>query len=71
MTPDLLREAGEALFGAQWQSELARGLDVAVRTVQRWASGASAMPTGLPNDIRALGDERIEAWRAVREKLPS
>lgn len=70
MTPDLLREAGEALYGSQWQSEMARGLDVAVRTVQRWASGASAIPAGLPDDVRALGDHRFAEWREVRRKLP-
>jgi hypothetical protein len=70
MTPDLLREAGQALYGSTWQSDMARGLDVAVRTVQRWASGASAIPASVAGELRALGDERIAAWRIARAKLP-
>ena len=31
--------AGEALYGARWQTQLARDLGVTVRQVQRWTSG--------------------------------
>lgn len=34
-----LRLVGRALFGMEWQNELARSLGVNERTVQRWAKG--------------------------------
>lgn len=39
MTRDELRAAGEALYGARWQTALARELGVADRTVRRWLAG--------------------------------
>lgn len=41
------RHAGEALFGPDWQSPLARELDVSLRTVQRWARGDYDIPLGV------------------------
>ena len=76
MTPQLLREIGEALFGPQWQSAMARLLDVAVRTVQRWAAGATEIPDGiLPPLLAALRDRpteiaaEIEALRRMPPKI--
>ena len=40
----LLRQVGEALYGRTWQTELAAGLDVSVRQVQRFAAGAAVAP---------------------------
>ncbi|HJU20122.1 MAG TPA: helix-turn-helix transcriptional regulator [Stellaceae bacterium] len=36
---DLLRQAGEALYGPRWQSPLAVDLGVSDRTVRMWLSG--------------------------------
>ncbi len=35
----LLNAAGTYLFGPQWQSELARQLNINLRTMHRWAKG--------------------------------
>lgn len=43
---EILEVAGRNLFGPQWQSPLARELDVADRTVRRWAAG-QAIPPGV------------------------
>ena len=40
---------GSALYGAQWQTELARTLGVTDRTVRRWAAGK-----GVPRDIELV-----------------
>jgi len=69
MTPDLLREAGQALYGPRWTTDLARDLDVADRTVRRWSAGAAPIPDGLGDDLRALLKERGFALAAVRRKL--
>ena len=58
MTPELLREAGEALYGSRWQTDLANDLGVALRTVQRWADGTRAIPDGLTDNIVELLEAR-------------
>ncbi len=50
----LLDQIGKALHGQQWQTALARDLDVADRTVRRWLSGESAMPRGALDELRQL-----------------
>ncbi len=59
MTPNLFREAGEALYGARWQTALAHDLCVADRTVRRWAQGEFDIPPGVWEDIRKLIGERV------------
>jgi transposase-like protein len=49
-----LEQIGQALHGQQWQSALARDLDVADRTVRRWLAGESAVPPGALNELRQL-----------------
>lgn len=69
MTPALLHEAGEALYGARWQSDLARDLGVSDRTVRRWAAGSFAVPAGVWDAIRDLLCERGLALASVRRRL--
>lgn len=61
MGATLLHETGEALFGPQWQSELARALAVSDRTVRRWAAGTHAPPHRVWADIARLAFERRAA----------
>ncbi len=70
MTPSLLRESGEALYGSRWQSELARALGVADRTVRRWAAGEWAVPPNVGQELRALLKAHGSAIAAVRRKMP-
>ena len=75
MTPaPLIVRVGRALYGDRWQSELARALDVAGRTVRRWAAGEYEVPAGVWGEIlalvrsqrRALGDvERLIAQQVA------
>lgn len=69
MTPDLLRLTGEALYGPRWQSDLARDLGVADRTVRRWLAGADRPRPGVVADLRALVEARGAALRAVALRL--
>jgi len=69
MTPDLLREAGQALYGPRWTTDLARDLDVADRTVRRWSAGHAPIPDGLSADVQQLLKARGLALAAVRRKL--
>lgn len=70
MTPTLLREAGEALYGPRWQSDLARDLGVADRTVRRWHAGSHDISDGAWADLRALLTQRRAALGEVAKKLP-
>lgn len=66
----LLREAGKALYGPRWQSDIARDLGVSDRTVRRWDAGQNAIPPGVWANIRALLTTRGVALASVRRKLP-
>lgn len=55
---DLFCTCGEALFGPQWQSELARQLDVNLATMRRWATGKFAIPPGIWADLANMLAER-------------
>lgn len=65
----LLRETGEAMYGDQWQSPLARDLGVAVRTVQRWAAGVNEPGDGVYMDLLRLTQERAMILDALADRL--
>lgn len=54
MSRPKLKDIGRALFGDQWQVPLARELDVADRTVRRWAAGDVAPPAGVWPDLAKI-----------------
>jgi hypothetical protein len=54
MSPADLRAAGEALFGPQWQTPLAKTLDVNPRSVRHWLSGKHKINTRTETLIRSL-----------------
>ena len=61
MDAPLIVAVGQALYGSRWQSELARALGVAIRTVQRWSSGDAEPQPGVYRDLLALVRERAHA----------
>ena len=58
MTPALLSQAGQALYGPRWQSELGRDLDIDDRTMRRWVAGDSPVPSGVTVDLLRLLTQR-------------
>lgn len=70
MTPELLEQVGEALYGPRWQSELARHLDVSIRTMQRWAAGTVPAPPKLAAECRLLVDAKSAALAKIAPLLP-
>lgn len=69
MTPSLLREAGEALYGPRWQCDLARDLGVADRTIRRWASGSVSVSESLGSELLALLSDRQAAISRLQRAL--
>lgn len=69
MTPTELREAGEALYGSRFASQLARDLGVAVRTVQRWLAGKHVIPDNLTSNISELVTKRAAALDRLGKRL--
>lgn len=65
----LLHECGNALYGPRWQSELARELDVSIRTMQRWAAGTADVPGGLYADLLCLTQKRAAVLDALASRL--
>lgn len=65
----LLADAGRALFGERWQSELARSLDVNDRQVRRWVAGEYDPPAGVYTDLLRLVLERMDALEQVETRL--
>lgn len=63
----LLHDAGAALYGPRWQSDLARAIGVSDRTMRRWAAGDGAPPAGVWADIHRLLAER---QAVIGELLP-
>jgi hypothetical protein len=66
--PVALADIGLALYGSRWQTELAKALGVADRTVRRWASGG-----GVPRDIELvlaqLARQQAKRLRLMAELL--
>lgn len=65
----LLVECGEALYGPQWQSALARDVGVSDRTVRRWAAGTNDVPAGLYLDLLRLTQERSTLLDGLAPRL--
>lgn len=61
-----LREVGEAIWGGEWVSPLARTVGVAVRTAQRWASGDTPVPEHV---FASLAPTISEAKIILRQRL--
>jgi ribosomal protein S4 len=69
MTPETLRRVGEALYGERWQTALASDLGVADRTMRRWLSGASPVPTGISDELRQTAEQRLENLQKIVNTL--
>lgn len=63
-----LQRAAETIYGPEWQTPLARDLSVAVRTVQRWASG-TMQPPDVRAELVAICQRRIKVLTALIDRL--
>ena len=65
MTPDHMRAAGAALYGANWVAALAADLGINPRTIFRWRAGAHQIPARHADRITSLLEQRAEQIRAL------
>jgi len=71
MTQDLIRQAGEALYGERWKTALAKDLGVSRDSVNDWSSDPPRMNPrpGVYDDLRALLEARRAEIAMVIEAL--
>jgi DNA-binding transcriptional regulator YiaG len=62
---ETIRRIGEALFGRQWQTDLAEALSVSSRTVRRWAAGEERPRPGVWQDLAELLREHEQHIRQI------
>ena len=58
VSPEVLIIVGQVLHGRDWQSELARDLQVKDSIVRRWAAGEATIPTDVAHDLARLCRKR-------------
>jgi hypothetical protein len=70
----LLKTAGEALYGRDWQSAIARDLGVSARMVRFWAAGERKAPEDRLRAVKVLLARRevdvAAVWEKFEEKFP-
>jgi hypothetical protein len=70
MTPEELQAAGEALFGARWQSDMAEalGLHDSAR-IRSWLRGDRPVPRGVIAEVIAIARQREVLAAEIADQL--
>ena len=66
---DLLKRTGEALYGPQWQAQIARDLGISDRHVRRMATGEYPLKPGMALDLWRIALERSALLDDLTEEL--
>lgn len=69
MAANLLKRTGEALYGPQWQSAVARDLGMSDRHMRRMVAGEVALKPGTALDLWRVTLERIGELESLAEEL--
>lgn len=69
MTTKLLKDAGAALYGPRWQSEIARDLQMSDRHMRRLVAGEARLTSGMAMDLWRIAEERKADLEEVIERL--
>ncbi|KAA8385465.1 hypothetical protein FOH24_10495 [Acetobacter tropicalis] len=65
----LIHRVGRALYGTEWQSDMARDLNINLRTIQRYAAGTTPPPAGVMSDLSGIIEDRIEVLGHLAEDI--
>lgn len=60
MTKEQLTEIGQALYGTQWQSDLARALNIDSRRVRQWLNDERPLPDWLGGELKVMLTDNID-----------
>ena len=69
MNSDLLSEAGAALYGPRWQSELARAINVSDRTIRRWLANDDVPPATINSELLPLLEAKAAEANTIARKI--
>lgn len=69
IAPGVLIRAGQALFGDNWQTPIARELGVSDRSVRYWTKGVHAIPPGVVADLVKILRARGRKMDALAAEL--
>lgn len=69
LTTNQLTAIGVALYGTQWQSDLARALSVDSRRVRQWLNDERPIPEWLPNELNVLLGKNIDDCQQLQQVL--
>ena len=65
----LFGQLGRALFGSHWQSDLARTVNVNLRTVRRWGAGQEEPPPGVWRELEDIAVKRSAELALLAEEI--
>lgn len=66
---DILRQAGEALYGERWQTPLSRDLGVTDRTMRNWAAGRHEVPVDVPDKLLTILRKRGDSMARLAARI--
>jgi hypothetical protein len=69
ITPEELGRVGRALFGDQWQTPLARALDMSERSVRFMLAGDRGIHAGIVADLVKILEARGAELHVVAKEL--
>lgn len=69
MNKDQLITIGQALYGTQWQSDLARALNIDSRRIRQWLNDERPFPEWLDNELKTLLLANIKECQQCLERL--
>lgn len=60
-------EIGALLYGASWQAQISRDLNLDPRRIAQWKAGVRPVPQGVWADLKVIADRRkLEVKEAVQ-----
>lgn len=66
----LLIQAGQAMFGERWQTDMAKALNLSdARRVRQWLAGERSIPVGVWKDLKVILTDRQVIIENVAKQL--
>lgn len=66
LTPSTFVDLCEEIYGHTWPSQIADELGRSLKTIKRWRSGATRIPSGVRAKMLQILDEKIRRLDAFK-----